>query len=132
MIPTQTNEGQTRKEENKQGIKLFQQSKGQKLAVLMVGEWEEVEESFCSFYNWAGSLDTELRQTGKENSLWFWTTRKRLLNYYQNIIEHKFYLRYGYEPGERGQAFIREAAQKKLESIPYLNFLPRSNGRFYL
>ena len=115
----------------KHQIQFFQQSKGQKIAILLVGEREEIEETFCSFFNWAGCSNSDLIQTGKEDSFYLWSTRKALLNYFQNIIEHKFYLKYGYEPGARGQAYIRELAQKKLDSIPYLNFLPRSEGRIY-
>ena len=112
-------------------VKLFQQSKGQKLAILMVGGRKELEETFCSFFNWAGSSDTNPKETGMENCFYFWTARKKLLNYFRNIIEHKFYLRYGYQPGSRGQAYINEMAQKRLDNIPYLNFLPRSDGRFH-
>ena len=112
-------------------VQFFQQSKGQNIAILMVGEKKELEETFCSFFNWGGCSNSELIETGKKDSFYLWSTRKVLLNYYQNISEHKFYLKYGYEPGERGQTYIKELARKKLKSIPYMNFLPRSDGRIY-
>lgn len=111
-------------------IKIYLQSKGNRVAILLEGEKGIVEQIFWSFDNWGAAI-SELQETGKENRFYFWTSPKKLLHYYENILEHKFYLLCGYEPCEKCKQLIPKLARQKIEKIEYQNFLPRSTRSYY-
>ena len=106
-------------------IKLWYQTKGNRLAILLEGDSrEEINGAFLSFHNW-GAAVSELYETGVDNKCYFWTNKKKLLNYYINIIEHKFYLKYGRELFDKTKELSIIQAKKKVENIEYMQFLPR-------
>lgn len=111
-------------------VQVFVQSKGYQVAVLLEGEEADVYPVFLSFLNWGASLSEELFIIGY-NQYYFWCTHRRLLKYYENILEHKFYLKFGHEPEGRARDLIPILAQTKVNNLPYRNFLPQGS-RFFL
>ena len=111
-------------------VKLWYQTKGNRLAILIEGEKEEIESRFPSFYNWNASF-SELYETGIETRCYFWTSRQKLLDYYINIIEHKFFLKYGRELFDKAKELSIKQAKEQIKKIEYMQFLPRYS-RVYL
>lgn len=112
--------------------RLYIQTQGPKVAVLIEDQdREKLESVFFSFFNWGCSLSNDLFETGNPNSCYFWTTRRRLFHYFENIIEHRFFLKYGYEPCDRCRSLINKMAQDRMNKLELRSFLPR-NTRSYL
>lgn len=112
-------------------VQLFKQTKGEKVAILMEGNKEDVRAVFLSFYNWRGCVSRELEETGTSHRWYVWTTKKLLTNYFENIIDHRHYLRFGHELEGRKKHFLSDIARRRLEKIPYMEFLPRNDRSYF-
>lgn len=112
-------------------VQLFKQTKGEKIAILMEGNLEDIQATFLSFYNWRGCLSRDPQETGSIRRWIIWTTKKLIFNYFENIIEHRYYLLFGRELEGRKKKYLGDIARRRLERIPYLEFLPRSDKSYY-
>lgn len=106
--------------------KLIKQSKGHKLAVLIEGDPGELQQTSDSLFNWNAA--DRFYHTDNPKQLFFWTDKVRLLHYFENLLEHRFYMKYGHEPNFPGaKELIHSSAVKHLNGIPTDGYIIRLN-----
>ena len=110
-------------------IKFFIQDRGNACRLFICSDSvDEIVQQYYSFYNWNATSIKEMTFLGAfmgRQVYYLHVSKKRLINYFYNIIEHSYYLRTGREclDGSNFRVKLQDLAIKRFKNIERRNLI---------
>lgn len=115
---------------------LFLQDYGTVCKLFIIGDNDEdIKHQYYSLYNWngtAGELYESESLIGGKQAYFIWSNKKKLLNYFYNILEHHYYMKIGHEAdGPLFKQLLLKQAIDKFEELKRFRSISSTKMKIY-